>query len=111
MQFNQANQQLESSHLANLESWKTSLEKEYDEFLVTLSEWTSLRADWYQTKRHSLQSALQDALQGKKGALQFKWEFAAVTTRFKEMEYALKMQQKRLKLYTLNFQAAGLQAQ
>ncbi|OUR88004.1 acyl-CoA desaturase [Gammaproteobacteria bacterium 42_54_T18] len=109
MQFSQASQQLESSHLANLEAWKSSLEKEYDEFLATLSEWTSLRAEWYQTKRQSLQDALQDALQGKKGALQFKWEFAAVTTRFKEMEYSLKMQQKRLKLYTLNFQAAGLQ--
>ena len=110
MQFNQASQQLESSHLANLEAWKSSLEKEYDEFLVTLSEWTSLRAEWYQTKRQSLHNALQGALQGKKEALQFKWEFAAVTTRFKEMEYALKMQQKRLKLYTLNFQEAGLQA-
>ena len=92
MQFNQASKQLESSHLANLGTWKSSLEKEYDEFLVTLAEWTSLRADWYQTKRQSLQNAFQ-----------FKWEFAAVTTRFKEMEYTLKMQQKRLELYTPKF--------
>lgn len=102
MQFEKAKKQLLSNNTLNSDAWKTSLEKEYQEFLNTLNEWKTLRAEWYQTKRLSLQGAFQE----KKVALQSKWEFAAVTTRFKEMEYALKMQQKRLKLYNINFSAA-----
>ncbi|OUS32113.1 acyl-CoA desaturase [Gammaproteobacteria bacterium 45_16_T64] len=102
MQFEKASSQLQSSHAPNLDAWKSSLEKEYQEFSNTLAEWTTLRTEWYQTKRE----ALHDALLEKKEALQTKWESAAVMTRFKEMEYTLKMQQKRLKLYNINFEAA-----
>lgn len=98
MQFEQAQHQLQSSTLKNAEIWKESLEKEYQQFLNTLSEWKSLRADWYNRKRQ--------AFQEKKMELQERWESAVVRSRFQEMEYVLKMQQKRLKLFNLNFQSA-----
>ena len=56
-----------------------------------LSEWTELQAGKYQEARQNLLD---------------KWENASVRTRYKELEYSLKMQQKRLQLMITEFAAA-----
>jgi len=98
MQFEKAQAQLKRIQLPNMEAWKETLEKEYQQFVETMSEWKQLRAEWYGQKRQ--------ALAEKKQELQEKWQRAAVRTRFKEMEYMLKMQRKRLQLLNVNFAAA-----
>ena len=76
--------------------WKAYIDSEYQEFLVTLERWKQLQESWYENKRSSLSEA--------KLQLQSKWEQKAFKTRFKELEYALKLQQQRLQL--LNMQLA-----
>ena len=106
MQFERANKQLsKNSTKTNTEIWRDTLEKEYQQFLNTLSDWKELRSEWYQGKRDALSNTLT-GLNEKKLELQSKWHKAAISTRFKEMEYVLKMQQKRLQLFNLNFQTA-----
>lgn len=102
MQFERANKQLVNSSATNIDIWREALEKEYQQFLKTLSEWKDLRTEWYQDKRDALSHSLHE----KKAELQSKWQKVAISTRFKEMEYVLKMQQKRLQLFTLNIQTA-----
>ena len=88
MQFKRAQERLAKSK--NSDKWSLLLEKEYEEFKTMLAEWTELQSEKYQeTRRH----------------LQEKWEKAALHTRYKELEYSLKMQQKRLKLLTAQFTA------
>lgn len=98
MQFEKAKAQLTRLHLPNIDAWKETLEAEYQQFLNTLAEWKQLRAEWYEQKRQ--------AFEEKKLELQEKWQHAAVRTRFKEMEYMLKMQRKRLQMLNLNFASA-----
>lgn len=98
MQFEQANAQLRQQHLPNTDAWKLHLESEYQQFLQTLANWKQLRAEWYDQKRL--------ALAEKKLELQEKWQHTAAHTRFKEMEYMLKMQRKRLQMLNLNVAAA-----
>lgn len=102
MQFEKANSQLVNSSIKNIEEWRETLEKEYQQFLATLSEWKELRTEWYQGKRDAFNTTLNE----KKAELQEKWENAAFSTKFQEMEYMLKMQQKRLRLFNMNFQTA-----
>ena len=83
------------SHLPNMEAWKENLEKEYQQFMKTMTDWKQLRAEWYEQKRQEFAE--------KKQELQDKWQHAAVRTRFMEMEYMLKMQRKRLQLFNMNF--------
>ncbi|MDX1693931.1 MAG: fatty acid desaturase [Ketobacteraceae bacterium] len=104
MQFERANKQLTSTGSKNnVEAWRETLEKEYQQFLNTLSDWKELRTEWYENKREAINTRLTE-LNEKKLELQSKWHNAAISTRFKEMEYVLKMQQKRLQLFNLNFQ-------
>lgn len=102
MQFEKANNQLVNSSIKNIEEWRETLEQEYQQFLATLSEWKELRTEWYQGKRDAFNNTLNE----KKAELQQKWEKAALSTKFQEMEYMLKMQQKRLQLFNMNFQTA-----
>jgi len=95
MQFQRAQEKLAkaqakeaSKDAAKLEQWAALLEKEYDEFKVMLNEWTELQAMKYEETKRSLAE---------------KWEKAALRTRYKELEYSLKMQQQRLKLMTAQF--------
>lgn len=105
MQFERAKKQLtKNSARTNVEVWRDTLEKEYQQFLKTLSDWKELRSEWYQGKREAINHTLSE-LNEKKQELQAKWHNAAISTRFKEMEYVLKMQQKRLQLFNLNFQS------
>lgn len=98
MQFEKAKDQLKRIHLPNMEAWKETLEAEYQQFTKTMADWKQLRAEWYEQKRQEFAE--------KKQELQEKWHRAAARTRFKEMEYMLKMQRKRLQMLNLNFAAA-----
>lgn len=86
MQFKRAQAQLSQS--AQKELWEEMLEQEYEQFRANLAEWTELQAGKYQEARRNLLE---------------KWENVALHTRFKELEYSLKMQQKRLKLLAAQF--------
>lgn len=86
MQFKRAQQKLEKS--GNHEKWSEVLEKEYEEFKVMIANWTELQGQRYQETRRSLQE---------------KWDAASMRDRMKELEYALRMQQKRLKQLVAEF--------
>ncbi|MFC3681073.1 acyl-CoA desaturase [Bacterioplanoides pacificum] len=89
MQFKQAQEKLaRAKDPAKLELWTAQLEKEYDEFKQMLNAWTELQAHKYEETKRSLAE---------------KWEKAALRTRYKELEYSLKMQQERLRLLTAQF--------
>lgn len=84
MQFKRAQAQLEK-HPADtrIEALKTKMAREYDTFTVAMQEWGKLKEEWYAEK---------------KAALQQRWEDVSFRTRFKEIEYRLKMQRKRMQL-------------
>jgi stearoyl-CoA desaturase (delta-9 desaturase) len=73
---------------------RTTLEREYQQFTESVNEWTSLQAQRYEDKKAEIGGALNE----KKQRLQQKWERAALRTQFKELEYSLKMQRKRIEL-------------
>jgi stearoyl-CoA desaturase (delta-9 desaturase) len=87
MQFKRAQQQLEqkSSKLphVDVEALKQRIALEYDAFVATMNEWGKLKEEWYTEKK---QAVMQ------------KWEDASFKTRFNEIEYRLKMQNKRMQL-------------
>lgn len=84
MQFKRAQAQLEM-HPADtrIEALKAKMAREYDTFTVAMQEWGKLKEEWYAEK---------------KAALQQRWEDVSFRTRFKEIEYRLKMQRKRMQL-------------
>ena len=81
MQFKRAQEKLATQNSDS--NWALLLEKEYEQFKQSLVEWTDLQSEKYQEARRSLQE---------------KWQQAALHTRYKELEYSLKMQGKRMKL-------------
>jgi stearoyl-CoA desaturase (delta-9 desaturase) len=93
MQFKRAQQHLEKA--GNAEDWREHLEHEYQEFLACLHEWNALRQQWYEQKRQILAE--------KTAELQLKWRQTTISSRLQELEYALKMQRKRLHHLTLQF--------
>lgn len=97
MQFKRAQQRLAIS--TNTEKLRICVEQEYQQFLASLQEWKTLREQWYTSKRQQLQEVREDWFR--------KWEQTSVRSQFKELEYALKMQQKRLKHLNLQLQAAA----
>jgi stearoyl-CoA desaturase (delta-9 desaturase) len=96
MQFKRAQQRLAIS--TNTEKLRICVEQEYQQFLASLQQWKALREQWYTRKRQQLLEAREDWFR--------KWEQTSVRSQFKELEYTLKMQQKRLKLLNLELQAA-----
>ena len=101
-QFERARNKLAETHSS--ESLRDMLEREYQLFTESINQWTALQAGRYERKK----GQLGDALEEKKQVLQQKWEHAALRTRFKALEYSLKMQRKRLELL---MQQVQLQAQ
>jgi stearoyl-CoA desaturase (delta-9 desaturase) len=97
MQFKRAQQRLAIS--ANTEKLRICVEQEYQQFLASLQEWKALREQWYTQKRQQLLEVKEDWFR--------KWEQTSVRSQFKELEYTLKMQQKRLKHLNLQLQAAA----
>lgn len=64
-----------------------------------MNEWTELKQQWYQQKREQFSEATQELSQ----ELHRKWEQTAIHSRLQELEYALKIQSKRLESLTLQF--------
>lgn len=84
MQFKRAQEQLEQRPAdGRVEALKARMAAEYDTFTAAMQEWGKLKEEWYAEKKASLQQ---------------KWEEASFSTRFKEIEYRLKMQRKRMRL-------------
>lgn len=73
---------------------RAMLEREYQLFTESINQWTALQSERYERKKEQLGGALEE----KKQHIQQKWESAALRTRFKTLEYSLKMQRKRLGL-------------
>ena len=93
MQFKRAQNSL--ANAKNADAWREPLEREYQHFLEHLQEWNALRQQWYEQKRIRLAE--------KTAELQQRWRQTAISSRFKELEFALKLQRKRLHYLTLQF--------
>ena len=91
-QFQRARDQLDESD--NAESLRATLEREYQLFTESINQWTALQTQRYEAKKAEIGGAISE----KRLKLQQKWESAALRTKFKELEYSLKMQRNRLNL-------------
>jgi stearoyl-CoA desaturase (delta-9 desaturase) len=102
MQFKRAEQSLEAKPQQHdwADDLRHCLDKEYQQFTANLAEWTELRQQWFQQKR----AKLNDATHELSRELHRKWEQTSLHSRIQELEYALKMQHKRL--HYLNMQIA-----
>lgn len=89
-QFERARRKLERAD--NSETLLASLEREYQLFTESVNQWKALQAERYERKVAELEGAIEE----RKAALLKKWEHAALRTKFKELEYSLKMQRKRV---------------
>lgn len=96
MQFKRAHQRLAIT--ANTDKLRSCVEHEYQQFLHNMQEWKALQTQRYTRKRQQLAEAREDWFR--------KWERTSFSARYKELEYALKMQQKRLTQLNLQLQAA-----
>jgi stearoyl-CoA desaturase (delta-9 desaturase) len=91
MQFKRA--QISLACAKNADAWREQLEREYQHFLANLQEWNTLRQQWYDHKRSQLAE--------KTAELQQRWRHTTISSRLLELEYALKLQRKRLHYLTL----------
>lgn len=92
MQFKRAQAQLDQRPAdSRVEALKAKMAREYETFTAAMQEWGKLKEEWYA---------------GKKAEIQQKWEDASFRTRFKEIEYRLKMQRKRMRLLMAQAAAA-----
>lgn len=90
--FERARHKIEQTQSSK--SLKALLEHEYQLFTDSINQWTALQAERYERTKEQLSGALEEGKQ----QLQHKWENAALLTKLKTLEYALKMQRKRLSL-------------
>ncbi|MDZ7783763.1 MAG: fatty acid desaturase [Halioglobus sp.] len=90
--FERARVQLEEAK--HSETLCETLEREYQLFTDFINQWTTLQAERYERNKERL----GDAFVERRQYLQHKWDNAALRTRLKTLEYALKMQRKRLHL-------------
>ena len=81
MQFRKLRQQAESGQIQ--ETWREALEREYQQFKDTVAQWQEVQA----RKVRAGKEALRD-----------RWLRTELRTRFKELEYRLKMQRRRLRV-------------
>ena len=80
------------------------LEQEYQQFRQHLQDWNAISQGWMEAKKARLaaqKEALQHNLAEQYDHLQDAWEHTRLRSRLKELEYALKMQRKRLEALTL----------
>jgi stearoyl-CoA desaturase (delta-9 desaturase) len=108
MQFKKAEQALRNRKGADTNQFTAFLEQEYQQFCDHLNDWNAMSQRWMDAKREHLaeqKDALQLNLAGKKETFQQNlhnaWEHATLPSRLQELEYALKMQRKRLQMLTL----------
>jgi stearoyl-CoA desaturase (delta-9 desaturase) len=83
MEFKAARKKLEQN--PDRSRWMELLEQEYAEYVETIKQWQKLQMDRVQLGRQKLAEKL---------------ELPALRTRFRELEFSLKMQRKRLALLT-----------
>ncbi len=85
MQFKRAEQQLEKrqERRADVEAIKARMAHEYEVFTAALQEWAKVKEEEFQQKKAELQQ---------------KWAEVRFHDRFKEIEYRLKLQRKRIRL-------------
>jgi stearoyl-CoA desaturase (delta-9 desaturase) len=69
------------------------LEREYQLFTDSINEWKQLQAERYERHREQLGGALEERRQ----QLLARWEQATLRSRFRELEFNLRDQQKRLR--------------
>ena len=103
-QFERARRELDDSPAA--EGLRATLEREYQLFTESINQWKELQSQRYEQKRN----ALEDALSEKRQQLQEKGDNAALRTRFRELEFSLKMQRKRVALLMEQVQLQAAQA-
>lgn len=82
MQFEQLRARLEAADDSSL-TWRETLDREYQQFRDTVAQWQAVQADRV--------AAGADALRDR-------WRRTELRTRFKELEYRLKMQRRRLSM-------------
>ncbi len=68
------------------------LESEYQLFTDAINQWKQLQTERYERRRDQL----GDALEERRQQLQDRWEQAALRSRFRELEFTLRGQRKRL---------------
>jgi stearoyl-CoA desaturase (delta-9 desaturase) len=88
MQFQRAQEKLAQSTLAvrgraNVDSLRERIGQEYESFLKAVSDWARLKEEWYAEKKRSVLEH---------------WENASFQKQLREIEYALKMQRRRLRV-------------
>jgi stearoyl-CoA desaturase (delta-9 desaturase) len=89
MQFKRAQQLAEDRNESDL---LAILEREYQLFSDAVAQWKQLQSERYE--RHKDQ--LGDAIEEGRHQLKQRWEQAALRSRFRELEYSLRSQRKRL---------------
>jgi stearoyl-CoA desaturase (delta-9 desaturase) len=88
MQFQRAQEKLAHSPWhergrANLDALRERIAQEYESFLSAVSEWARVKEAWYAEKKRSVVEH---------------WEQASFKKQLREIEYALKMQRRRLRV-------------
>jgi stearoyl-CoA desaturase (delta-9 desaturase) len=81
------------------------LEREYQLFSESVQQWKQLQAERYERRKEEL----GDAIEERRHQLQQRWEHAALRSRFRELEYSLRSQRKRLALLVQQFQLHPVQ--
>lgn len=89
-QFARARRELEEQ--AGNETLRELVEREYQLFTESVNQWRALQSERYERKV----SEIEDALEARRLHMLDKWEHAAVRSKLRELEYALKNQRKRL---------------
>ena len=74
------------------ETLRELLEREYQLFTESINQWRALQSERYERKV----SEIEDALEAHRLHMLDKWEHAAVRSKLRELEYALKNQRKRM---------------
>lgn len=98
-QFARARRELEEQ--ADNETLRELLEREYQLFTESVNQWRALQSARYERKV----AEIEDALAARRLQVLDKWEHAAVRSKLRELEYALKNQRKRLGMLLQQLQA------
>ncbi|PIE42765.1 MAG: acyl-CoA desaturase [Gammaproteobacteria bacterium] len=92
MQLIQAQNSIENSYFPSKENIKASIEREYQQLRTTLDDWTKLRSEWIKKQRETLYQTTE--------SVKAKLDTLITMSQFKELEYSLQLQKRRL--YKLN---------
>lgn len=98
-QFARARRELEER--ADNETVRELLEREYQLFTDSINQWRALQSERYERKV----SEIEGALEARRLHLLDTWEHAALRSKLRELEYALKNQRKRLEMLLQQMQA------